>query len=65
MVVKGKGKFTRKKRKGSKKQKGGMERAIVPVNVDKNYLMSLPIEARMQFLHEQRENDPESFRNLM
>ena len=33
-------------------RKGGMEKAIVPTNVDKNYLMSLPIEARMQFLHE-------------
>ena len=69
MVVKGKKKHTRKKgnkkSKVGKKQKGGMERAIVPTNVDKNYLMSLPIEARMQFLHEQRENDPESFRNLM
>ena len=63
MVVKGKKKYTRRKgkkkytrkkgnkRKVDKKQKGGMERAIVPVNVDKNYLMSLPIEARMQFLH--------------
>ena len=59
---KGKKKYTRRK---GKKQKGGMEKAIVPTNVDKDYLMSLPIEARMQFLHEQRENDPESFRNLM
>jgi len=77
MVVKDKKKYTRrkskkkytrrkdKKRKVSKKQKGGMEKAIVPINVDKDYLMSLPIEARMQFLHEQRENDPESFRDLM
>ena len=77
MVVKGKKKYTRRKgkkkytrkkgnkRKVYKKQKGGIERAIVPVNVDKNYLMSLPIEARMRFLHEQRENDPESFMNLM
>ena len=78
MVVKGKKKYTRrkgkkkytrkkgnKKSKVGKKQKGEMEKAIVPTNVDKNYLMSLPIEARMQFLHEQRENDPESFRDLM
>ena len=77
MVVKGKKKYTRrkdkkkytrrkdKKRKVGKKQKGGMEKAIVPTNVDKDYLMSLPVEARMQFLHEQRENDPASFRNLM
>ena len=77
MVVKGKKKYTRrkgkkkhthkkyKKRKGSKKQKGGMERDIVTTNVDKDYLMSLPVEARMRFLHEQRVNDPESFMNLM
>ena len=77
MVVKGKKKYTRrkgkkkytrkkgKKRKVSKKQKEGMEKAIVPTNVDKDYLMSLPVEARMQFLHEQRRNDPQSFMNLM
>ena len=59
---KGKKKYTRRK---GKKQKGGMEKAIVPTNVDKDYLMSLPIEARMQFLHEQRRNDPQSFMNLM
>jgi len=59
---KGKKKYTRKK---GKKQKGGMEKAIVPTNVDKDYLMSLPIEERMQFLHEQRRNDPQSFMNLM
>ena len=77
MVVKGKKKYTRRKdkkkytrkkgnkRKVDKKQKGGMEKAIVPTNVDKDYIMSLPVEARMRFLHEQRENDPASFMNLM
>ena len=67
-IKKVKKKYTRKKGKvlkKDKKQKGGMEKAIVPANVDKDYIMSLPIEARMQFLHEQRENDPESFMNLM
>ena len=42
-IKKGKKKYTRKKDKGlkkDKKQMGGMEKAIVPTNVDKNYLMS-------------------------
>jgi len=65
-------KKTKKKRKKrrpiklfKKTMRGGMEKSIVPVDEDVEYIRSLPPNQRRQFLMDKSRDDPESFGNIM
>ena len=67
-------KKTKKKKKRKKRRpikllkkmmRGGMEKSIVPVDNDVDYIRSLSPNRRRQFLMDRSRDDPESFGNIM